>query len=56
MLGVVVVLEYKIIKLSEEGKIIAAKIDQDENGGNFLWANRVTKSGKHRISLKLIKR
>ena len=41
--------------LSGEGNSIAAKIDQDEDLDNCLWTNRIMESGKHRMSLKLMK-
>jgi hypothetical protein len=44
----------KIFEISGEGSSIATKIDQD-NLNNCLWANRVMESGKHQMSLKLIK-
>jgi len=45
----------KIIELSGEGSSIATKIDQNQSRDNCLWANRVMESGKHRMSLKLMK-
>jgi len=44
----------KIFELTGKDNIIATKIDQN-NYDNCLWANRVMESGKHRMSLKLIK-
>jgi hypothetical protein len=34
---------------------MATKIDQDEDINNCLWTTRVMESGKHRVSLKLMK-
>ncbi len=34
---------------------MATKIGQDEGGNNCLWTNRVMESGKHRMSLKMMK-
>jgi hypothetical protein len=44
-----------LFELSGKGSSIATKIDQDDDYDNCLWTNRVMESGKHRMSLKLMK-
>ena len=41
--------------VSGEGDIIATKLDQNMSYKNCLWSTRVMESGKHRMSLKLMK-
>jgi hypothetical protein len=41
--------------MSGEGNSMATKINQDFNYNNCLWTNRVMESGKHWMSLKLVK-
>ena len=44
-----------IFELSGESNNTATKIDQDGNLKNYLWTAKVMESGKHRMSLKLMK-
>ncbi len=41
--------------VSGEGDIIATKLDQNLSYKNCLWSTRVMESGKHRMSVKLMK-
>jgi hypothetical protein len=44
-----------LLAVSGKGSSIATKVDQNRSYNNCLWSTRVMESGKHRMSLKLIK-